>query len=117
MRFFLLQVVVGGSALLAFAVLGEAALAEQQLPQVDVAAPASSPSQSALASSQAVLIQTQTLDQAQQSIFTNIGANAYEIDETAIDALPQGSDTPLEKVLLQAPGRLPGFRRQRRSAR
>jgi outer membrane receptor protein involved in Fe transport len=32
------------------------------------------------------------------------GANVYALDRAAIEALPQGDQTPLEKVLLQTPG-------------
>ncbi|HTO79757.1 MAG TPA: TonB-dependent receptor, partial [Methylocystis sp.] len=33
-----------------------------------------------------------------------IGVNQYSLDRAAIDALPQGNETPLDKVLLQTPG-------------
>ncbi len=33
-----------------------------------------------------------------------IGATSYSINRQAIEALPQGEDTPVDKVLLQAPG-------------
>jgi outer membrane receptor protein involved in Fe transport len=33
-----------------------------------------------------------------------LGATTYRMDSDAIDALPQGRNTPIEKVLLQAPG-------------
>jgi outer membrane receptor protein involved in Fe transport len=33
-----------------------------------------------------------------------LGATTYGIDSAAIDALPQGKNTPIDKVLLQAPG-------------
>jgi len=37
-------------------------------------------------------------------LLPKLGASAYGIDAEAIDNLPQGKDTPLDKVLLQAPG-------------
>jgi outer membrane receptor protein involved in Fe transport len=77
--------------------------AQQALPQVNVTAPAQAAA-SPLAPSRAVLDQTQALDDARANIFTPVGANSYEIDETAIGNLPQAENTPLEKVLLQAPG-------------
>ena len=88
----------------AAAVLGGigSAKAQQALPQVDVTAPA--PTNSPLAPSKAVVIQTQALDAARANIFTPAGSNSYQIDETAIDNLPQAQNTPIEKVLLQAPG-------------
>ncbi len=33
-----------------------------------------------------------------------IGVNDYSLDRAAIDALPQGNETPLDKILLQTPG-------------
>ncbi|MEA2867757.1 MAG: hypothetical protein QOE39_2472 [Bradyrhizobium sp.] len=44
------------------------------------------------------------LDEARQNIVAPIGANSYEISHQAIEALPQGENTPLDKVLLQTPG-------------
>ncbi len=78
------------------------AQAQQALPQINVTATPNS--NSPLAPSQQVLVQTEALDAARANIFTPTGANAYEIDEKAIDDLPQAENTPLEKVLLQAPG-------------
>ncbi|HLH12994.1 MAG TPA: TonB-dependent receptor [Methylovirgula sp.] len=79
------------------------ALAQQALPQVNVTAPAQS-SQLDLTASPGMVQQTDELDRARQTIFTSIGANSYEINENAINDLPQGPNTPLDKVLLQAPG-------------
>ena len=80
----------------------DAAQAQQALPPIDVTATPNS--NSPLAPSQPVLVQTEALDAARANIFTPTGANSYEIDEKAIDDLPQAENTPLEKVLLQAPG-------------
>ena len=80
----------------------EGVKAQQALPQVDVTA--AGESRSPLAPSHDVLVKTEALDAARANIFAPVGANAYEIDETTINNLPQGQDTPLEKVLLQAPG-------------
>jgi outer membrane receptor protein involved in Fe transport len=44
------------------------------------------------------------LDQARQSIVAPVGANSYQINHQAIEALPQGTNTTLDKVLLQMPG-------------
>jgi hypothetical protein len=35
---------------------------------------------------------------------TKIGVNDYEVGHQDIETLPQGSNAPLDKVLLQAPG-------------
>jgi outer membrane receptor protein involved in Fe transport len=45
------------------------------------------------------------LDQARDKILLpKFGASTYAIDHQAIEALPQGENTPIDKVLLQAPG-------------
>jgi outer membrane receptor protein involved in Fe transport len=43
-------------------------------------------------------------DEARRNIVAPIGANSYEINHQAIEALPQGNNTTLDKVLLQIPG-------------
>jgi outer membrane receptor protein involved in Fe transport len=43
-------------------------------------------------------------DEARQSIVAPIGATSYQINHQAIEALPQGSNASLDKVLLQFPG-------------
>src|SRR5258708_4515284 len=43
-------------------------------------------------------------DEARHTILAPIGAGSYEINHQAIEALPQGANTTLDKVLLQAPG-------------
>ena len=45
-----------------------------------------------------------TFDTARQSIVAPIGATSYTIGHQAIEALPQGANATLDKVLLQAPG-------------
>ena len=40
----------------------------------------------------------------ERELLPKAGANVYALDRAAIEALPQGDQTPLEKVLLQAPG-------------
>jgi outer membrane receptor protein involved in Fe transport len=53
---------------------------------------------------QVVAKQNQAFDTARQNILTPVGANTFEVNHQAIEALPQGSNTTLDKVLLQAPG-------------
>jgi outer membrane receptor protein involved in Fe transport len=53
---------------------------------------------------QVVAGQNTKFDEARRSIVAPIGANSYEITHQAIEALPQGTNTPLDKVLLQMPG-------------
>src|ERR1700710_1547664 len=45
-----------------------------------------------------------TFDTARQSIVAPIGGTSYTIGHQAIEALPQGTNATLDKVLLQAPG-------------
>ncbi|MGP0059530.1 MAG: TonB-dependent receptor, partial [Beijerinckiaceae bacterium] len=92
-------------AILSFAGLSASqisARAQETLPPVEVTAPAASTQP--LAASPAVLQQTEALDQVRQDIYAPVGANSYQIDRKAIDTLPQGDNTSLDKVLLQAPG-------------
>jgi hypothetical protein len=45
------------------------------------------------------------LDEARdRDLLPKLGASAYNIDPQALEALPQGKNTPLDKVLLQTPG-------------
>ena len=39
-----------------------------------------------------------------QNLMPKLGASTYNIGQEAIQAMPQGKNTPLDKVLLQAPG-------------
>jgi outer membrane receptor protein involved in Fe transport len=45
------------------------------------------------------------LDEARdKDLLPKLGATSYELDQKALQALPQGQNTPLDKVLLQVPG-------------
>jgi hypothetical protein len=47
----------------------------------------------------------QALDEARdKQLLPKLGATTYGMDQQAIETLPQGENTPLDKVLLQAPG-------------
>ncbi len=46
----------------------------------------------------------QTLDQSRENLLPKIGATSYSINREAIETLPQGENTPIDKVILQAPG-------------
>jgi outer membrane receptor protein involved in Fe transport len=45
-----------------------------------------------------------TFDQARGNLLASVGATSSQIDHRQIEALPQGANTPLDKVLLQLPG-------------
>ena len=47
---------------------------------------------------------TQTFDTARSNLYTTIGTTSYGISHDDIELLPQGTYTPVERVLLQAPG-------------
>jgi outer membrane receptor protein involved in Fe transport len=89
------------------------------LPETRVAAPASprkrprappqpvvarQPSPPAPTQAQVVATQNQKLDAARNTILAPVGAGTYELSHQAIESLPQGVNTGLDKVLLQAPG-------------
>jgi len=47
----------------------------------------------------------QELDRARdRDLLPKVGASAYNISQDSVETLPQGKNTPLDKVLLQAPG-------------
>ena len=43
-------------------------------------------------------------DEARRALVAPAGANAYQLTQQALEALPQGTNTPLDKALLQVPG-------------
>jgi outer membrane receptor protein involved in Fe transport len=53
---------------------------------------------------QVVAGKNEKFDEARRNILAPIGAGSYQINHQAIEALPQGNNTTLDKVLLQAPG-------------
>jgi outer membrane receptor protein involved in Fe transport len=55
--------------------------------------------------SESLAIKNKALDEARdQNLLPRLGATSYGIDQDAVEALPQGKNTPLDKLLLQAPG-------------
>lgn len=72
-------------------------------------APSSRPSKEApVAEAQSaespLVFQNNAFNAARSEIFTQIGTNQYSFGEDALRALPQGTETPVSKALLQAPG-------------
>jgi outer membrane receptor protein involved in Fe transport len=50
-------------------------------------------------------IKNNGLDEARdQNLLPKLGATQFDIDQQALEALPQGKSTPIDKVLLQVPG-------------
>jgi outer membrane receptor protein involved in Fe transport len=46
----------------------------------------------------------QGFDQSRDHVLTKLGATSYTIDRTAIETMPQGDNTPVDKLVLQFPG-------------
>ena len=61
-----------------------------------------SPAESA--NNAAIVQRAVTLDAAREAILPKIGANSSELSRQDIQALPQGDNAPLDKLLLQMPG-------------
>ncbi len=53
---------------------------------------------------QIVTGKNEKFDEARQNIIAPIGATSHQMNHQAIEALPQGNNAPLDKVLLQFPG-------------
>ena len=53
---------------------------------------------------QVIAGKNEKFDEVRRNIVAPIGANSYQVDHQAIEALPQGNNTQLDKVLLQFPG-------------
>ncbi len=51
-----------------------------------------------------VVVTAQRLDAARATIQPQVGASTYSLSSQAIEALPAGENTPLNQVVLQAPG-------------
>ena len=104
-------------ALLALAILNTPSAAQVQLPEVVVSAPKAKPKPPpkavrALPSSapaaatpvSAARAKSDAFDQARSNLYTTIGTTSDVISHATIEALPQGANAPVEKILLQAPG-------------
>jgi outer membrane receptor protein involved in Fe transport len=119
------------AATLVFCHLGQAALAETAapagnattaLPGIEVVAPRraqpprrpkvrvvsgirrETPQAPPQTATQILAGKNEKFDEARQNIDAPIGATSYQINHQAIEALPQGTNTTLDKVLLQFPG-------------
>jgi outer membrane receptor protein involved in Fe transport len=58
-----------------------------------------------LADAQALnLVIAQKREEMRNDLSPKTGTNSYKLDDKAIESLPQGDDTPVNKLLLQAPG-------------
>jgi len=118
-RLTLRTLLFGGSALLALDYFAAAARAQVQLPEVVVsgakpkpkpkpaprrvvARPVPAPAPAAPVNT--VATQNTTLDQGRNTLYAPLGTAPTNIGHATIEALPQGTNTTIEKVVLQAPG-------------
>jgi outer membrane receptor protein involved in Fe transport len=109
---------LGSSALLALVAFSGAANAQVKLPEVQVTstrakpkphpAPArqaaTAPVVAPLTAAEQLTAKSNAFDQSRSNLYTTIGTTSSTQAHTTIDALPQGTNTTVEKVLLQAPG-------------
>ncbi len=93
----------------------EKASAQTQLPEVVVSAPKQKPKPKkqahvtpgpplTITPQQQLNAKADAFDSARSSLYTTIGTTSDTISHATIDALPGGTNTPVEKILLQAPG-------------
>jgi outer membrane receptor protein involved in Fe transport len=109
---------LGSSALLVLIGFSEAALAQAKLPEVEVtgnrnkpkprpatvARPAAPATVAPLSPAEQVAAKNNAFDQSRSNLYTTIGTTSSTQSHASIDALPQGTNQTVEKVLLQAPG-------------
>jgi len=109
---------LGSSALLAFIAFSDAAIAQTKLPEVEVTAnknkpkphpapprqAAAAPVVAPLTPAEQLAVKSNAFDQSRSNLYTTIGTTSDTISHDTIEALPQGTNTTVEKVLLQAPG-------------
>jgi outer membrane receptor protein involved in Fe transport len=88
-------------------------LAPAELLAADAAASASAPSGTELSPivvnaqrlTETLWQENKDLDESRdKNLLPKLGATAYDIDQAALQTLPQGKNTPIDKVLLQVPG-------------
>ena len=76
----------------------------KQKPSAEAAQRAAQQADAPTAAQAALDNKMQALDQARDNLLPKIGATSYTIGRDAIVALPQGDNTPIDKVILQFPG-------------
>jgi outer membrane receptor protein involved in Fe transport len=110
---------LGGPALSQTPAAGNAVTA---LPEIDVVAPhraqpprrprthvvtgkrRQTPAAPPQTEAQSLAAKNEKFDEARRNIVAPTGAGSYQLNQQALEALPQGTNTPLDKVLLQTPG-------------
>lgn len=104
-RFPLRAIAAGAASALALSAHAQSSPAD---PSSSAPSSPSSPSAPAPAASakalNAVVVTAKRLDEARNALSPETGSSVYRFDSEDINALPQGENTPLNQVLLQAPG-------------
>ena len=79
--------------------------AKPKAPEKETTAKAPAPTSTEATPQQAALDKgMQAMDASRENILPKLGASSYTIDRQAIETLPQGDNTPIDKVILQMPG-------------
>ncbi|MFM0643106.1 TonB-dependent receptor [Paraburkholderia bryophila] len=97
---------VSHAALLLFAIAAHAHAATDESPATDAVTDKAAKPAGNLAKSDTLDVQVNArrLDRARNGLLPETGSSVYRFSQADIDALPAGQDTPLNQVLLQAPG-------------
>jgi outer membrane receptor protein involved in Fe transport len=111
---------LGGTALLGWVAVADMAIAQTTLPEITVTGQREKPKprpvahrptatttaarQAPLTPAQQAQAKSNAFDAARGNLYTTVGTTSSTISHDTIEALPQGSNTTVEKVLLQAPG-------------
>ena len=74
------------------------------IPAVATGPPTASTAEAAAAQAGPLVAETQAFDSARDNLLTQIGTNSFSMNRDALAAVPGGTNTPVSKVLLQAPG-------------
>jgi outer membrane receptor protein involved in Fe transport len=97
-----------GSPFVMVCALANPTAAQEVLPEIVVQAQRPAPPRATIvpvAEPKSELATSNTqLDIARDGLSPRFGASSFDLNRAAIESLPQGLDTPIEKVLLQAPG-------------
>ncbi|WP_179713970.1 TonB-dependent receptor [Paraburkholderia bryophila] len=97
---------VSHAALLLFAIAAHAHAATDESSATDAVTDKAAKPVGNLAKSDTLDVQVNArrLDRARNGLLPETGSSVYRFSQSDIDALPAGQDTPLNQVLLQAPG-------------
>ena len=85
-------------------VLAVPSLASADDPSQNAASQSAAAASANAGSTSEVVVTAQRLDEARDTIQPQVGASTYTLSSQVIEALPAGENTPLNQVILQAPG-------------